>query len=213
MTKNIAMISCLKCCNYINLFICLITGNIKIPRRWKRSTQPAFKCLISARDLCPTSKYLQSICGHIPSQGTQSLPQALTFAPPSPYTLSLWRTMMWTWMRKRRERCSWERPTQATGGRTVETVTHSTREEGEAAWWTAAVGPRSSRISSHHRQRTVTVEGEPGGPASLWVTLSFHLGHTSTELLRLSPCVLPKFLLRKTEKHLKTKRGKCASQQ
>lgn len=79
--------------------------------------------------------------------------------------------MMWTWMRRRRrERSSWERPRQALGGRTVEIMaTVTSREEEEAAWWTAAVGPRSSRISLHHRQKTLTAKGEPDCPASLWV--------------------------------------------
>ncbi len=113
-------------------------------------------------------------------------PRALTFAPP-------WRTMMWTWMRKRREKYSGRKPGRAIGGRTVEmmaAVTHRTRDEEEAAWWTAAVGPRSSRKSLHHGQRTVTVEGEPEPdcPASVWVIvcLSFCLGHTSSEFLPLN---------------------------
>lgn len=98
-------------------------------------------------------------------------PPTLTFSSTTPHSLSLWRTMMWTWMWRRRwERYSWERPRRALGGRTVAIMaTVTSREEEEAAWWTAAVGPRSSRISSHHRQKTVTAKGEPDCPASLWV--------------------------------------------
>lgn len=69
---------------------------------------------------------------------------------------------MWTWVRKTRERCSQVKPQQVIGGRTV-----GMREKDEAAWQTAAVGPRSSRISLYLRLKTSTVEHEPDSPASL----------------------------------------------
>lgn len=189
MTKNIAITSFLSpFCNWIYLFHLYNHREHKDTMKMKESDTVCIQVVdFSQRSV--SHLWISSVHLWPYSQpGYLVPPPPLTFAPPTPHSLSLWRTMMWTWMRKRRERYSWERPQQAIGGRTVEmmaTVTYGTREGEEAAWWTAAVGPRSSRTSSHHRQKTVTMEGEPDCPASLWVIVfvCFCLDHTSTDIL------------------------------
>lgn len=124
--------------------------------------------------------WISTIHQRINSQG-ENLPQPWRVLNLCSVPLALWRIMMWTWVRKRRVRCSQENPQQVIGGRTTEL-----REEEEAAWQTAVVGLRSSRISLYLRLKTSTVEHEPDSPASLWVTVP-SLSVRVTQALNSSP--------------------------